>query len=95
MKLKSIGVLSFALFQAIFMAIMGLIIGLFTVTMFGIAGSMIPVNTEMMAGSFGIGGVIYLIITWAIMGFIFGAIFAFMYNLIAKWTGGVDIELHK
>jgi len=48
-----------------------------------------------MAGSLGIGGVIYLIITWAIMGFIFGAIFAFMYNLIAKWTGGVDIELHK
>jgi hypothetical protein len=34
-------------------------------------------------------------IIYAIMGFIMGVIGAWLYNLIAKWVGGVQIELEK
>jgi hypothetical protein len=34
--------------------------------------------------------VIFLPIIYAVLGFIGGVIAAFIYNLVAKWTGGVE-----
>jgi hypothetical protein len=41
----------------------------------------------------GIGAIfaIFLPIVYAVMGFIMGIITAFVYNLVAKWTGGLEL----
>jgi hypothetical protein len=41
------------------------------------------------------GGIIFFLlpILYGVMGFIMTAISCFIYNLIAKWTGGIEIEL--
>jgi hypothetical protein len=43
----------------------------------------------------GIGAIlaIFLPIFYAIAGFIGGVIVAFVYNLVAKWTGGIELVL--
>jgi hypothetical protein len=34
--------------------------------------------------------VVFIPIAYVIMGFVFGVIFAAIYNLVAKWTGGIE-----
>jgi len=34
---------------------------------------------------------IFLPVVYAVMGFIMGIISAFVYNLVAKWTGGLEL----
>lgn len=41
-------------------------------------------------GSFGAVFFIFVPILYAILGFIGGVIAAFVYNIVAKWTGGVE-----
>ncbi|MBC5829419.1 MAG: DUF3566 domain-containing protein [Candidatus Eremiobacteraeota bacterium] len=36
---------------------------------------------------------IFLPIVYAVLGFIGGMITAFLYNLVARWTGGVEVTL--
>jgi len=43
----------------------------------------------------GIVFVIFLPIIYAVMGFVFGVISAFVYNLVAKWTGGVEFTTQE
>ena len=38
-------------------------------------------------------GALFLPIFYGLMGFIFGVIAAAVYNLVAKWTGGLEITL--
>ena len=40
---------------------------------------------------FGIGSIITIPIFYGVMGFIFGMITAFIYNLVAGWIGGLEI----
>jgi hypothetical protein len=42
---------------------------------------------------FGVGAIICFPVMYGAMGFIFGAIGAFIYNLVAQMIGGVEIEL--
>lgn len=44
-------------------------------------------------GGFGILFAIFLPVIYAIVGFIAGIIFALVYNLVAGWTGGVELTL--
>ena len=43
----------------------------------------------------GIGFMIFLPVVYAIMGFIFGALSAWIYNLLAKWLGGFELEFEQ
>lgn len=43
--------------------------------------------------AFGTGFALLLPVLYAVMGFIFGVIGAFIYNVIAKWVGGVEVEV--
>jgi len=45
------------------------------------------------AAVFGLGFVIMLPVIYAVVGFIGGVISAFLYNLIAGWTGGFEFEV--
>ena len=40
----------------------------------------------------GIGFMIFLPVVYAFFGFIFGALGAWVYNLLAKWIGGFELE---
>ena len=92
MELKKIGVLSLAKVQAIIMALFGLVVGFFI----GVIG----VTFGAMAGARGFGAlgflaVIILPIVYGVMGFVLGAVTAFVYNLIAGWVGGIEMEFKK
>ena len=75
---------------AVLYAILGLIFGVF----FGIASS---ISGGAMAasgiGNFGWLSIIIFPICYAIAGFIGGIILAMLYNLVAGWTGGVELTL--
>lgn len=87
---RKIGVMSLAKLQAVLMAVVGLIMGIFYALLSLIIGTQL--------GDVGVGaglgflGIIVLPVLYAIFGFIGGAIGALLYNLVAKWVGGVDLE---
>lgn len=92
-KLKKLNVLSVAKIQALFMAIAGLLFGLFMLIVSAIAGSMIGAAFLMISINFL--GVIWLIIFGGVFGFIGGLLGAFIYNLLAKWIGGIEMEFEE
>jgi hypothetical protein len=98
-EIKKIDVLSTAIMYGLTLAVIGLIIGLFAGLFMFIAGSMagafvheFPVGRGLGAGM-GIAAVIFFPILYGALGFVFGALGAFLYNLIANWVGGVKIEI--
>lgn len=84
-----IGVLSTAKISAAIMLIIGFIIGVFA-ALFGMAFYYTGVESSGLASFL---AVIYLPIFYAIMGFVFGAISAWLYNLAAKRIGGIEFDL--
>jgi hypothetical protein len=46
-----------------------------------------------MAPLFGVGAVILLPLFYGLMGFLMGMLTAALYNLIAGWLGGVELEV--
>jgi hypothetical protein len=86
-ELKKMGVLSVAKIYAAFGAIGGFLLGVF-MTLIGAAAI-----GGLSGLYFGVASIIIFPILYAILGFVGGAIFAFLYNLIAGWIGGIEIEL--
>ncbi len=86
--LKRIGVLSMAKIYGAIGAVIGLVFGL-AVTLVGAAAGGFGV------GVFGVFAVVLLPIIYGIAMFILGAISAFLYNVIAKRVGGVELEFDK
>lgn len=94
--LKRIGVMSLAKFQAVIMAIFGFIVGLFMALLFAVLGSITrPYGAYSASDPFsGLGFAVIIVfpIMYGIIGFIFGAITAFLYNVIAGIIGGIELE---
>jgi hypothetical protein len=92
-ELKSVGILRCAVIVAVMAAIGGFVEGLF----FASVAEMVPAGNSaypaMMRPFLGIGAVIFLPIIFAIGGFIEGVIGAFIYNLVARWTGGFQFTV--
>ncbi len=91
-KIKRIGVLSMGKIYGMLCAIMGLIFGaiMTLVSLVGLAIS--SSSTGMFGVLFGVGAIIFLPIVYGVMGFIMGLITALLYNLIASWVGGLEVE---
>ena len=89
-KVKKIGVLSLAKLLGLLYAIFGLIIGaLFAVLpLFGL-------NVDETGLFFGARSIIIFPILYSVMGLVGGLITAFFYNLVAKWIGGLEVEITK
>jgi len=74
--------------------------GLILLPFFGVAGAFAP-STEQSAGApapalfaammFGFG--IFMPIIYGVMGFIGGIIAAALYNVFARWIGGIEVEV--
>lgn len=102
-KLKKIKVFSFARFQAFLMALVGLLAG--TLYSFGglIYDALVSYGWVTSASTPGLGygtilafgALIGMPIIFATSGFIVGLIEAILYNLFARWFGGVKIDFEQ
>lgn len=92
---KKIGVLSIAKLQAIIMALVGLAVGIFYAIFAKAIAAAGTAETTVAPIQFGWIGIIIFPIFYGVLGFLTGAVGAWVYNLLAKWIGGVELELTK
>lgn len=99
--LKKIDVLSFAKFQTVLLAMVGLLIGVM-IAFFGFiwqafAGRFIEGGEALPAFAAGLGmaALIILPVMYAVIGFISGLIGAALFNLVTAITGGIKVQLEE
>ena len=90
MEIKKLGILSVAKIYAITMAIFGLIFGAI-VTIISLAVSSVVQGEGF--GGYGAASIILLPIFYGVLGFVSGAIGAWIYNIVAKSIGGIQMDL--
>ena len=93
MKLKRVGVFSWGLVSCIWYIGLGLIVGGFItlMTLMGFAFNT-GEDTGIIGMLFGVGAIFFAPLVLSLFGFIGGLVTAFIYNLYAKWTGGIEME---
>jgi len=91
-EIKKIDVFSFAKIYAIMGAVIGFIVGLLIAIFAGIFAGFAEVPTGLGIAT-GATAIVIVPVFYAVFGFIFGAIGAFLYNIVANWVGGIKIEL--
>jgi len=98
---RRVGALSLGKVLGAVYALLGLIIGAFF-ALFSVLGSLLGIaaggpdaqGSDALFGLlFGVGSIIFLPIFYGIIGFIGGLITAWIYNLVARFAGGLEIEL--
>ncbi len=99
MKLKRIGVVSFAKTVAVAYALIGLLYGAF-LSLFALVGMGAMLAEELggaagISALFGVGAIVLFPIMFGVMGFIGGLIGGFFYNLALKYSGGLEMEFEK
>lgn len=93
MIVRRVGPLSFAKITAILYALMGLLFGAIF-SLISLAGFAAAGQQEGAAGMlFGVGAIVVLPIFYGVLGFVFSLIGAALYNLIAGWVGGVELDV--
>lgn len=93
MVIRRIGPLSFAKISGVLYALMGFILGCIFSLVSMVGGAMMPrENGGMMGMIFGVGAIVALPIFYGILGFVTSLIGAVLYNLVAGWVGGIEIE---
>ena len=91
-KIKRIAPLQLGKMLAILYGIMGLLFLPFFLVMSAI-GSHMPASQRTGMIFVGAGFAVFMPILYAIMGFVFGALGALIYNVVAKWIGGIEVEV--
>lgn len=101
-RLKRVGVLSAGTISGVGGAVGGLLAGgivfLMSLTMMGVAqqGNLNNGNNPTTAAlGMGVGAIIFLPIAYGVFGFIGGVIYAFIYNILAGMTGGLQMEFSR
>src|SRR5271170_4063356 len=89
-RIKSIAPLQLGKMMALTHGIMGLLFcPLFL--LFSLLAPQVANQQRVGMAVFGVGFAIAMPFFYAAMGFIFGLIGAFIYNIIAKWIGGIEV----
>ena len=90
-KVKRVGVMSLGKVLGVLYAMLGLIVGaLFS--LFSIVGAIFSPDVPGALGLVGVGSIIFFPIFYGLMGLVFGMITALLYNLVASWVGGIELE---
>ena len=87
-RIRNINPIQYAIVNAVLCALLGFILGIFFGLFSSAMGSLAPGGAGM---SFGWLSVIIFPIMYGVIGFIAGLIGAFVYNLVAGWTGGIEL----
>lgn len=97
--IKRVNPISIGKLQGILGAVIGLLVGLMFAAISGLitpalegVGQQAPRGLGVAMGGFAI---ILMPITYGIGGFIGGIIGGFLYNIVAKWVGGIEIDLEQ
>lgn len=94
MKLKRIGLLSYAKLMTLGMATFGLFYGLALALILKFGNA--PVSAEdQILKTLGFWLILVAPIIYAIIGFIIGILTAWIYNIFASWVGGIELEFEK
>jgi hypothetical protein len=96
MVLKRVGPLSFAKVAGVLYAIMGLLFGCLMSLIAMVGGALAPsanVPGLFPGMLFGVGAVVILPVLYGVFGFVFTLIGAGLYNLVAGWVGGFELDL--
>jgi hypothetical protein len=81
-------------FKLVVYGLMGLVFGLLFAAVSMLGGSLAPAaEAGMFRMFFGVGAVVFLPIFYGVIGGIFGALGAFIYNLAAGWVGGLEVDI--
>lgn len=97
--IKRIGVLKAGIVQGCIMALFGLLMGLCFLFFGTLLGGLFGAIGDQTGAGLGlgllggVGMVIFLPITYAVIGFVAGAVGAAVYNLVAGFVGGIEIEV--
>ncbi len=91
-RINSVGVLSCAKISAIVYGAISLIIMPF-VLLAGLFMSILPRTENAPPGGLLVLFALIMPFFYAAIGFVVGALGAFVYNLAAKWVGGIEIDL--
>jgi hypothetical protein len=74
--------------------IMGLLIGIIFAAVSMLGGALAPpAETGMFRMFFGAGAIVLLPICYGVIGGISGALGAVIYNLVAGWVGGLEVDI--
>jgi hypothetical protein len=92
--LKSVGVLSAAKISGVMYAALGLLFAPIILVM-GLIGSMAGPRQNPFGAIGGVAMAVLFPIMYGVMGFVMGALGALLYNLIAKWLGGLQLEFQS
>lgn len=93
MVIRRVGVFSLAKVSGALYAVLGLLIGA-CISLFSVIGSSFAPKDSAFGGMiFGVAAIVVVPIFYGVLGFIMSAIMAAIYNLIASWVGGVEIEV--
>ena len=94
MIVKRIGPLSFAKITGMLYGLMGLLFGALISLVSIVGGAFAPAKDAGFAGMlFGAAAVVILPIFYGVLGFVASLIAAALYNLIAGWVGGVELDV--
>ena len=91
-RIKRIAPVQLGKMFAVLYGLMGLLIIPFFLIMSFVASQM-PSQQRVGVLALGAGFTIFVPIIYAAMGFVFGIIGAAIYNLAAKWVGGIEVEV--
>ncbi|HVS86928.1 MAG TPA: DUF3566 domain-containing protein [Candidatus Acidoferrum sp.] len=81
-------------------AILGLVLGIFMASISGIMGSLgrtlgqsaVP-GASFFGFGMGLGAIVFFPICYGLFGGVFAAIGALIYNLVAGWVGGLEVDI--
>ena len=91
---KRVGVGSAAKVYGLTLGILGIFIGIIYAAMFSMIGGLSN-DLPFSGGGFGVAFLIIIPILYGVIGFIFGALGALVYNFVAGKFGGLEIELSE
>ena len=88
-RIRNINPIQLGIVYAVLCAVVGLIFGIFAALFGGVMASVSPSGSA----GFGLLSIILFPIFAAVAGFIEGALGGLIYNLVAGWTGGIEMTL--
>ncbi len=96
---KKVGPISLAKLQGVGGVILGLIMGILFTVVGGVASQFAEKATGSSASlgiaGFGAASIIIFPIMYGIIGFVSGLVSGWIYNVVAGWVGGIQIELQQ